>query len=119
MSLLLCKTYKEYFVLILQDDLVNQKYDHEESSIKPTLELTEITEAEAGEYVCAATNNEGSAYSDPIVIDVTCKTSYLLRRISHTKLKLSVAINVLGHVNIDTKTTSNSHTSYSCFNTKL
>ncbi|XP_013182256.1 PREDICTED: neural cell adhesion molecule 2-like [Papilio xuthus] len=53
------------------DDLVNQKYDHEESSIKPTLELREISESDAGEYVCAATNNEGSAYSDPILIDVT------------------------------------------------
>ncbi|CAH2074049.1 unnamed protein product, partial [Iphiclides podalirius] len=53
------------------DDLVNQNYDHDEATIKPTLELTELTEADAGEYVCAATNNEGSAYSEPIAIDVT------------------------------------------------
>ncbi|KPJ15055.1 Neural cell adhesion molecule 2 [Papilio machaon] len=53
------------------NDLVNQKYDQDESSMKQTLELREISESDSGEYVCAATNNEGSAYSNPIVIDVT------------------------------------------------
>ncbi|XP_045533773.1 synaptogenesis protein syg-2 isoform X2 [Papilio machaon] len=53
------------------NDLVNQKYDQDESSIKQTLELREISESDSGEYACAATNNEGSAYSDPILIDVT------------------------------------------------
>lgn len=41
--------------------------------IQPVLELKQASEDDAGEYACVANNNEGSTYSDPIVIDITCK----------------------------------------------
>ncbi|XP_026742470.1 hemicentin-2-like isoform X1 [Trichoplusia ni] len=39
--------------------------------IQPVLELKQASEEDAGEYACVANNNEGSTYSDPIVIDIT------------------------------------------------
>ncbi|XP_061383561.1 uncharacterized protein LOC116767206 isoform X2 [Danaus plexippus] len=43
-----------------EEDLLNS-----EESVAPSLVVHE-----AGEYVCAATNDQGSAYSDPVFIDV-------------------------------------------------
>ncbi|XP_052750628.1 neural cell adhesion molecule 2-like [Galleria mellonella] len=45
--------------------------DGKSSQIRPTLELSNISEEHAGEYVCAASNDEGSTYSEPLVVDVT------------------------------------------------
>lgn len=46
--------------------------------IEPSLTLTSVSESDAGEYVCAATNDLGSTYSEPIVVDVTCKNLKLI-----------------------------------------
>nr|XP_026495221.1 hemicentin-2-like isoform X1 [Vanessa tameamea] len=54
-----------------EDDIVVQNTDQTETSILPTLSLSAVSAGDAGEYVCAATNDEGSAYSQPVVIDVT------------------------------------------------
>ncbi|XP_045445760.1 uncharacterized protein LOC123653823, partial [Melitaea cinxia] len=45
--------------------------DGTEISIQPTLTLSEVSESDAGVYLCAAVNDEGFAYSKPIVVDVT------------------------------------------------
>ena len=42
-------------------------------TIQQFLELKNITEEDGGEYACVANNNEGSTYSEPITVDVTCK----------------------------------------------
>lgn len=42
-------------------------------TIQPMLELKNVTENDGGEYACVANNNEGSTYSEPINIDITCK----------------------------------------------
>lgn len=46
------------------------------NKIQPILELKNVKESDAGEYVCAATNDEGSTYSDPLVIDITCEFTF-------------------------------------------
>ncbi|CAG9783702.1 unnamed protein product [Diatraea saccharalis] len=51
-----------------QDDIF-AKYTSNE--VTPTLVVPNVTEEMAGEYACEATNAEGTAYSEPIVIDVT------------------------------------------------
>ncbi|KAM3963506.1 neural cell adhesion molecule 2 [Aphomia sociella] len=45
--------------------------DGKSNQIRPTLEILNISEVDAGEYVCAASNDEGSTYSEPLNIDVT------------------------------------------------
>lgn len=50
-----------------QDDILSESKDN-----NTILELKELKEEDAGEYVCAGTNLEGSTYSDPVNIDVTC-----------------------------------------------
>lgn len=42
-------------------------------TIQQFLELKNVTEEDGGEYACVANNNEGSTYSEPINVDVTCK----------------------------------------------
>ncbi|KAJ0180487.1 hypothetical protein K1T71_003891 [Dendrolimus kikuchii] len=48
-----------------EDDIVSESKRN-----NTILELTDIKEDDAGEYVCAGTNLEGSTYSDPLNIDV-------------------------------------------------
>ncbi|XP_034840272.1 neural cell adhesion molecule 1-like [Maniola hyperantus] len=54
-----------------EDDVMAENTQHTEAAIQPTLSLTSVSESDAGEYVCAATNDVGSTYSEPIIIDVT------------------------------------------------
>ncbi|KOB58139.1 putative Fasciclin-2 [Operophtera brumata] len=54
-----------------EDDIITRSKDGGEV-VHPFLEVVDISESDAGEYVCAATNDEGSAYSEPININVTC-----------------------------------------------
>lgn len=49
--------------------------------MQPFLEITDISESDGGEYVCAATNDEGSTYSEPININITCKNGNLTWKI--------------------------------------
>ncbi|XP_041977073.1 nephrin-like isoform X2 [Aricia agestis] len=54
-----------------KDDMVIQSADGVENSIQHSLKLTNVTEQETGDYVCAATNDEGSSYSEPVDLQVT------------------------------------------------
>ncbi|KOB66410.1 putative Fasciclin-2, partial [Operophtera brumata] len=53
-----------------EDDIITRSKDGGEV-VHPFLEVVDVSESDAGEYVCAATNDEGSAYSEPININVT------------------------------------------------
>ncbi|XP_050664297.1 neural cell adhesion molecule 2-like isoform X2 [Leptidea sinapis] len=52
-----------------EDDILEQKTE-EKVSLHPILELRSVSENDSGEYVCAATNDEGSSYSEPVFLDV-------------------------------------------------
>lgn len=39
-----------------------------------------MTENDEGEYACAATNDEGPTFSEPLVIKITCKYTATLRQ---------------------------------------
>ncbi|XP_059054203.1 titin-like [Achroia grisella] len=51
-----------------EEDLIP---DDGTSQIKPMLELFNVSEKDAGEYVCAGSNDEGSTYSESITVDIT------------------------------------------------
>ncbi|KAL4703017.1 hypothetical protein ACJJTC_010003 [Scirpophaga incertulas] len=51
-----------------QDDLL-LKYTSDD--VTPILKLRNLSEAQAGEYACEASNEEGTTYSDPLVVDIT------------------------------------------------
>ncbi|XP_049867139.1 neogenin-like [Pectinophora gossypiella] len=53
-----------------EDDIINLDED-EDLPMQPVLELKNVTEADAGEYVCAGRNDVDTTYSEPIVIQVT------------------------------------------------
>ncbi|CAG4909713.1 unnamed protein product [Colias eurytheme] len=53
-----------------EESILSHTTDQTMVSLHPSLELTAVSESDAGEYVCAATNDEGSSYSEPIIIDV-------------------------------------------------
>ncbi|CAH0720782.1 unnamed protein product, partial [Brenthis ino] len=53
-----------------EEDMLVKNAEQSETAVSPTLTLTSVSETDAGEYVCAATNDEGSTYSEPVVIDV-------------------------------------------------
>ncbi|XP_075969526.1 uncharacterized protein LOC142972358 isoform X2 [Anticarsia gemmatalis] len=54
-----------------KEDMILNPEKGKKDTIQPVLELKNVSEDDAGDYVCVATNNEGSTYSEPIVIDVT------------------------------------------------
>ncbi|XP_072943944.1 uncharacterized protein [Epargyreus clarus] len=54
-----------------EDGMVTETADSEEATIQSTLTLAEVGEGDGGEYVCAATNEQGTTYSEPIIVDVT------------------------------------------------
>ncbi|VVC95999.1 unnamed protein product [Leptidea sinapis] len=56
-----------------EDDILEQKTE-EKVSLHPILELRSVSENDSGEYVCAATNDEGSSYSEPVFLDVVYET---------------------------------------------
>ncbi|CAG4981229.1 unnamed protein product [Parnassius apollo] len=88
------------------DDLVTQNYDHDEATINPTLELKEISETDAGEYVCAATNNEGSAYSETLVVDVTYPAYCVDETIAEYGIAENESINITCNVKANPEPTS-------------
>ncbi|XP_039747345.1 titin-like isoform X1 [Pararge aegeria] len=54
-----------------KEDIITQNLQNTETAIAPALTLTSVSEKDSGDYVCAATNDVGSSYSEPIIIDVT------------------------------------------------
>lgn len=60
---------------MFQEDILTRSKDGSEE-IQRVLEITDISEADGGEYACAATNDLGSTFSDPIVINVTCTKTH-------------------------------------------
>ncbi|CAH0406526.1 unnamed protein product [Chilo suppressalis] len=79
-----------------QDD-VFAKYTS--SEVTPTLVVSNVTEELAGEYACEATNAEGTAYSEPVLIDVTYPAVCLEKGITEYGLGEDEFLNITCQVN--------------------
>ncbi|CAK1552083.1 unnamed protein product [Leptosia nina] len=53
-----------------EEDMLSMSTGDSAVPLQTKLDLHAVTEQESGEYVCSATNDEGTAYSEPILIDV-------------------------------------------------
>ncbi|KAJ2952787.1 hypothetical protein O0L34_g7146 [Tuta absoluta] len=60
-----------YQVMWFHETDFASREDDNELPMRPLLSLKNISASDAGEYVCAATNDEGTTYTEPVVLDIT------------------------------------------------
>lgn len=59
---------------VFQDRKENVNNDIEyKNSYHPVLNLYNVTEEDAGEYVCSVENTVGKTFGEQVIIDVVCK----------------------------------------------
>lgn len=64
-------------VSVFQDHKENVNNDNKyKNSYHPVLNLYNVTEEDAGEYVCSVENTVGKTFGDPVEIDVVCKNQF-------------------------------------------
>lgn len=76
--------------------------DKNKNGYQPVLNLYNVTEEDAGEYVCSVENVVGKTFGDPVTIDVVCKHYFynkphsidinLLQKLSHLLMVFRPAI---------------------------
>ncbi|CAB3236390.1 unnamed protein product [Arctia plantaginis] len=81
-----------------REDLVVNDDNSKRGTIRQILELNNVTENDEGEYACVATNDEGSTFSDPLVINITYPAYCADESIVEYGLSENEAINITCNV---------------------
>lgn len=64
-------------VSVFQDGMENINNDNKyKTGYHTVLHLSNVTEEDAGEYVCSVENTVGITFGDPVKIDVVCKNYF-------------------------------------------
>ncbi|KAI5633068.1 immunoglobulin domain-containing protein [Phthorimaea operculella] len=60
----------DQFMWFYENDVANKEYESE-LPLSPLLNLKNLSESDAGEYSCGASNDMGTSYSEPVDLDIT------------------------------------------------